>query len=154
MNELLKPDEYKINSFFIADSINPVLISKEGSKNIGELIEYLIKPIENEYFDERKRKKVKEKINKALTINQLRKFYDSFLKIYNIKAEEKEKKIQLLMLKANADYSAKRLDTHRFKVFLANRINLVVSKNGKEFFENLKALKLHLEALVAYYPKN
>lgn len=149
MDKLLKPDEFKIDSFFIGDVINHSLITNDGQKNIDDLINYLIEPLE--YLDERRRKKV---LNKALSINQLRKFYDSFLKIYSNKAEEREKKVQLLMLKANADYSAKRLVTNRFKIFLANRINLVVSKSGEDFKKNLNAFKLHFEALVAYYPKN
>lgn len=150
MDELLKPKEFEIKSFFKGGGICPELISTEGEKNIGELIEYLIEPIQ--HFDTRRKKKVW--INKALSINQVRKFYDSFLKIVNTKQEEEEQKVRLIMHKANAEYSAKRLDTHRFKVFFANRINLVVSKSGEDFKRNLSALKLHLEALVAYYPKN
>ena len=119
------------------------LISDQGSGNIREIIEYL-----------REQNRDRDKRNKKLNINQLRKFYDTFLKVYNNKTEESEKKVQLLMLKANAEYSAKRLNTNRFKVFLANRINIVVSKSGEDFIKNLKALKLHFEALVAYYPKN
>jgi len=119
------------------------LISDQGSGNIREIIEYL-----------REQNRDRDKRNKKLNINQLRKFYDTFLKVYNNKTEESEKKVQLLMLKANAEYSAKRLNTNRFKEFLANRINIVVSKSGEDFIKNLKALKLHFEALVAYYPKN
>lgn len=133
-----------ITSFFDKNGqlLTP-LITDEGTGNIRELIEYL-------------REQIKDRTNRneKLNINQLRKFYDTFLKIYNTKSEEKEKKIQLLMLKANAEYSAKRLNTNRFKEFLANRINLVISKSGEDFNKNLKALKLHFEALVAYYPKN
>ena len=133
-----------ITSFF--DSSGQLLtnlISDQGSGNIREIIEYL-----------REQNRDRDKRNKKLNINQLRKFYDTFLKVYNNKTEESEKKVQLLMLKANAEYSAKRLNTNRFKVFLANRINIVVSKSGEDFIKNLKALKLHFEALVAYYPKN
>ena len=119
------------------------LITDEGEGNIRELIEYLREQIKD-----------RNNRNEKLNINQLRKFYDTFLKLYNTKSDEKEKKIQLLMLKANAEYSAKRLNTNRFKEFLANRINLVIAKSGEDFNKNLKALKLHFEALVAYYPKN
>jgi len=149
MDELLNPDEFKIDSFFSGGTIHQSLITNNGEKNINDLIQYLIKPIK--YFDERKKKNIQ--VNKALTINQLRKFYDSFLNIYNIKANENEKKIQLLMLKANADYSAKRLVTNRFKIVLANRIDLIVKESGEDFKKNLNAFKLHFEALVAYYPK-
>jgi CRISPR type III-A-associated protein Csm2 len=133
-----------ITSFF--DSSGQLLtnlISDQGSGNIREIIEYL-----------REQNRDRDKRNEKLNINQLRKFYDTFLKVYNNKTEESEKKVQLLMLKANAEYSAKRLNTNRFKEFLANRINIVVSKSGEDFIKHLKALKLHFEALVAYYPKN
>ncbi|MBM3712866.1 MAG: type III-A CRISPR-associated protein Csm2 [Actinobacteria bacterium] len=118
-------------------------MSDSGSGNIKELIEFI-----REYI------KVQNYRNEKLNINQLRKFYDTFLKIFNTKVDEKEKKIQLLMLKANAEYSAKRLHTNRFREFLSNRINLVVAQNGDSFKAYLRAFKLHFEALVAYYPKN
>lgn len=145
---LLKPNEFKIQSYYIDKSINPSLISIEGSKNIKELITYLTESVRD--TADQKRPKT---INKALSINQLRKFYDSFLKIYNNKSTENEKKVQLLMLNANAEYSAKRLETNRFKIILDNRIKIIISKTDEEFIDNLKAFKLHFEALVAYYPK-
>lgn len=133
-----------ISSFFDSEGkLLKNLISDQGENNIKEIINYL--QLQNREKNNR---------NEKLNINQLRKFYDSFLKIFNNKAEENEKKIQLIMLKANAEYSAKRLHTNRFKEFLANRINLVISKSGEEFKKNLDAFKLHFEALVAYYPKN
>ncbi|MDY0082876.1 MAG: type III-A CRISPR-associated protein Csm2 [Ignavibacteriaceae bacterium] len=133
-----------ISTFFDKEGqLLPLLITDEGDGNIKELIENLREQIKD-----------KNNRNEKLNINQLRKFYDTFLKVYNTKSEEKEKKVQLLMLKANAEYSAKRLNTNRFKEFLANRINLVVSKSGEEFNKNLNALKLHFEALDAYYPKS
>lgn len=134
----------EINTFFDSNgNLLPNLISDSGIGNIKEIIDFI-----------REYKKEKDYRNEKLNINQLRKFYDTFLKIYNTKVDEKEKKIQLIMLKANAEYSAKRLHTNRFKDFLSNRINLVVSQNGEAFNKNLKAFKLHFEALVAYYPKN
>lgn len=133
-----------ISSFFDAKGqLLPHLITDEGAGNIKEIIEYLREQIKD-----------RNNRNEKLNINQLRKFYDTFLKLYNTRSEEKEKKIQLLMLKANAEYSAKRLNTNRFKDFLSNRINLVISKSGEEFYKNLNAFKLHFEALVAYYPKS
>jgi len=133
-----------ISSFFDSQGqLLKNLISDQGKENIKEIIDFL-------QFQNKDKLNRNEKLN----INQLRKFYDSFLKIYNTKVGETEKKIQLLMLKANAEYSAKRLHTNRFKEFLSNRINIVVSKNGEEFKKNLNAFKLHFEALVAYYPKN
>ena len=74
--------------------------------------------------------------------------------IFSLNSSVDEKKIQLLMLKANTEYAAKRLKTERFKLLISNRINIVVSKNENEFKQNMKALKLHFEALVAYYPKS
>lgn len=137
-------DSVMISSFFDTNGqILTNLITDAGKSNIKDVIDFLNQPI-----------KERDYRNSKLNINQLRKFYDTFLKVYNNKVEENEKKIQLLMLKANAEYSAKRLNTNRFKEFLTNRINIVVSKSGEDFSKNLKALKLHLEALVAYYPKN
>lgn len=137
-------DSIMISSFFDSNGqLLTNLITDNGKSNIKDVIDFL-----NQQIKER------DSRNSRLNINQLRKFYDTFLKVYNNKVEENEKKIQLLMLKANAEYSAKRLNTNRFKEFLTNRINLVVSKSGEDFTKNLKALKLHLEALVAYYPKN
>lgn len=153
MAKSIYSDDFQIETFFSSEkeTIDPALISNVGEKNITDLIAYLIKEVK--VYDERKRKYVF--INKELSINQLRKFYDNFLKIFNTKVDEKEKKIQLIMLKANAEYSAKRLTTNRFKEFISNRINLVVSQNTTESFNKyLNAFKLHFEALVAYYPKN
>ncbi len=134
----------EIQTFFNEEgNLLTELISDSGNGNIKELIEFI-----------REYKKEQNYRNEKLNINQLRKFYDTFLKIYNAKIDEKEKMIQLIMLKANAEYSAKRLHTNRFKDFIKNRINIVVSKNGEDFIKNLKAFKLHFEALVAYYPKN
>ncbi len=133
-------DSVMIETFFDSEgNLLPQLISDTGDGNIRDLIEYIRDPNAR---------------NKMLNINQLRKFYDSFLKIYNTKVGEKEKKIQLLMLKANAEYSAKRLSTHRFKDFLKNRINIVIAQEGPAFDKYLRAFKLHFEALVAYYPKS
>lgn len=134
----------EIKTFFDSKgNLLPELISDSGNGNIKELIEKIREFIKRPDYR-----------NEKLNINQLRKFYDTFLKIYNNKVDEKEKKIQLIMLKANAEYSAKRLHTNRFKEFLSNRINIVVAQNGEDFDKFLKAFKLHFEALVAYYPKN
>jgi CRISPR/Cas system CSM-associated protein Csm2 small subunit len=57
------------------------------------------------------------------------------------------------MLKANAEYSAGRLKTKPFADFLKDRINIVLNQD-QDFDKYIKALKLHLEALVAYFPKN
>ncbi|MBU2444242.1 MAG: type III-A CRISPR-associated protein Csm2 [Bacteroidetes bacterium] len=137
-------DLLRIDSFYDSGgNLVPQLITNHGTGNVVDVINHIQEQISD-----------RNNQNKKLNINQLRKFYDTFLKIYNNKSDEKEKKIQLLMLKANAEYSAKRLHTNRFKEFLANKIDLVISKNDTDFIKNLKALKLHLEALVAYYPKN
>ncbi len=144
--------DFQIRSFFSEENgmMEPSLISDVGDKGITHLIGYLIQEVK-EYNPQRRREVY---TNKVLTNNQLRKFYDTFLKIYNHKVNEKEKKIQLIMLKANSEYSAKRLTTNRFNEFLCNRINLVVAQNGLAFDEYLQAFKIHFEALVAYYPKN
>lgn len=137
-------DSIMISTFFDSNGqILANLITDSGKSNIRDVIDFLNQQI-----------KEKDYRNSKLNNNQLRKFYDTFLKVYNNQARENEKKVQLLMLKANAEYSAKRLNTNRFKEFLANRINIVVSKTGEDFTKNLKALKIHFEALVAYYPKS
>jgi len=139
-------DSVMIKTFFDSEgNLLPQLISDTGDGNIKDLIDYI--RAEVKLGDPNAR-------NKILNINQLRKFYDSFLKIYNTKVGEKEKKIQLLMLKANAEYSAKRLNTNHFRDFLKNRINIVIAQEGPAFDKYLRAFKLHFEALVAYYPKS
>lgn len=120
--------------FFIGDQINPVLISDIGEHNVAAIASDL-------------------KQNSRLNSNQLRKFYDSFLRIYNANVDINTKKVQLLMLKANAEYAAGRLKTKPFAEFLKDRINTVL-KQDQDFDQYIKALKLHLEALVAYFPKN
>lgn len=149
MDDLLKPKEIIIDSFFVNGKLKPELISDKEGYNILKIIKYVTDPVKTPG-----RNNKTKNLNASLKINQLRKYYDSFLKIYDSQNSEEEKKIQLLMLKANAEYSAKRLNTHRFNIFISNRLNLVLAKSGNAFEENIKALKLHLEALVAYYPKN
>lgn len=137
--------EIEISSFLDSgNQIKAELISDQGSGNIKEIIAFLQEPA---HFVKKNKK------DKELKINQLRKFYDSFLRIYQCKENETVKKVQLLMLKANAEYSANRIGITRFRRFLGNRIDIVLKKNGTAFEENLKAFKLHFEALVAYYPK-
>jgi len=154
MEDLLKPNRIKIDSFFIDAKLKEELISDSGNNNIREIINYLTEEVKEEIINQKTKRKKTVKHNEALSINQLRKYYDFFLKIYNSNISEDEKKIQLLMLKANSEYSAKRLNTNRFKIFMANRVNLVVATNGVDFKKSIDALKLHFEALVAYYPKS
>lgn len=131
----------KINSFFDDNGkILKNLISDEGTENVRTLAVKLsergnnndIKPIEK---------------------NQLRKFYDNFLKIYHSQTSDEAKKVQLLMLKAQAEYAERRLKIRDFKEYISNRISLVVKQEGEHFKKNLDAFKLHFEALVGYFPK-
>lgn len=140
----------KDNGFF--DSKNQIrreLINNEGTNNLKEVIDVLTST--DEYGRSASGKKLE---NKPLNINQLRKFYDSFLRIFNAKTEVANKKVQLLMLKANAEYSANRLGNYYFNYFLQQRIDVVIKQPEEKFNDNLRALKLHLEALVGYFPKN
>lgn len=121
-------------AFFVENKINPALISDSGKDNVAGIAMDL-------------------KQNSKLNSNQLRKFYDSFLRIFNSKLSDDEKKVQLLMLKANSEYAAGRLKTKSFADFLNDRINLVL-KQEQDFKKYLDALKIHFEALVAYFPKN
>ncbi len=123
----------KYPPFFVGDKINSVLIDDNGANNVKDVA-----------YD--------FKSNSKLNSNQLRKFYDSFLRIYNSNLGVDEKKVQLLVLKANAEYAAGRLKTKPFAEFLNDRINTVISKEA-DFTKYMNALKLHLEALVAYFPK-
>ncbi len=122
--------------------VHQYLISDIGEGNVKEL---------GKYFSEIKESKGNNR--GSLTINQLRKFYDSFLKIYFTNLEPEVKKTQLLMLKANAEYSSNRLFIKRFSDIIDNRISVLIQLEGERFQESFNALKMHLEALVGYYPK-
>lgn len=149
-----KLNQILISDFFEHSRLKEELISDQGTNNVKELGKILyesceVDPTEND----KKNKKKKIKFNSPLTNNQIRKYYDSFLKIYYSMVEPDVKKIQLLMLKANSEYSAERNGTYRFAKFLNNRLSLVISKSGDDFEKYLDAFKLHFEALVGYYPR-
>jgi len=149
-----KLNQILINDLFEGEKIKQTLISDQGTNNVKELGKILYESCEletNETDKKGKRKRIK--FNSQLTNNQIRKYYDSFLKIYYSVVEPDVKKIQLLMLKANAEYSAERNGTYRFGKFLNNRLSLVISKSGDDFQKYLDAFKLHFEALVGYYPR-
>ncbi len=149
-----KKNEILISDFFQQGVLDKRLIyDKEDQNNVKKLGELFFETLEVEYIDKRSGKKRKNKINASLSVNQIRKYYDSFLKIYHAQVNEETKKIQLLMLKANSEYSAERLSTFRFGMFMNNRINIVIKKSGEEFQKYLDAFKLHFEALVGYYPR-
>lgn len=119
--------------FFVGQQINPALINDIGENNVAQIARML---------------KEKSKLN----INQLRKFYDSFVRIYDSQLDKESKKVQLLMLKANVEYSAGRLKIIEFANFFKDRVNTVLNQD-ENFSDYMYALKLHLEALVAYFPK-
>lgn len=149
-----KKNQILIKDFFDGNQIKKELISDIGNNNVKELGKILSENFEletNEYYKKGKKKKIK--VNAQLTNNQIRKYYDSFLKIYYSKVDPDVKKIQLLMLKANSEYSAERNGTYRFGIFLNNRLSIVISKPNEEFEKYLDAFKLHFEALVGYYPR-
>jgi len=136
------PINYNITAFLNNEgNIIKSIISDEGENNIKSMAEDLSINNPNNRDD------------KAINVNQLRKFYDNFLKIYYTESEENIKKVQLLMLKAQVQYAVKRLKIERFGKFLQSRINLIVKKNNEEFIKNLDAFKLNFEALVGYFPK-
>ena len=123
----------KYPPFYIGEKINPALINNEGENNVADIANFL---------------KAKKKLNS----NQLRKFYDSFLRIYNSKVDNESKKVQLLVMKANVEYAAGRLIIFEFRDFITDRVNIVLKQNEK-FNDYLDVFKLHFEALVAYFPK-
>lgn len=138
-----------IQDFFKNDSIHYYLISDlpDGNhKNVEEVGVYLssngrlVIPAGKTFND------------KPLSINQLRKYYYKFQQIFEQKVDNNQKRISLLMLKANIEYSAKRLDIRRFAILMHNRIDLVVKSPEAEFIKNLEAFNRNFEALVAYYP--
>lgn len=120
-------------TFFIDGKLNPSLIDDSGNDNVALLAMNL-------------------KNNSKLNSNQLRKYYDSFVRIYNSNLKMDEKKVQLLVLKANVEYAAGRLKIFEFANFIKDRVNIVL-KRENDFNEYMDALKLHFEALVAYFPK-
>ncbi len=120
-------------TFFVDGKINRALINDEGKNNVADIA-------------------ILFKEKRKLNINQLRKFYDSFLRIYNSKVDDDAKKVQLLVMKANVEYSAGRLKIFEFADFIKDRVNTVIKQN-EDFNKYLEAFKLHFEALVAYFPK-
>lgn len=95
------PFTLEINGFLEEGKVKPELISDIGQNNVKELAEFLTRKVEDRY-------------DKSITTNQLRKFYDSFLKIYITEQDDSAKKIQLLLLKAQVEYAEKRLYIKRF----------------------------------------
>ena len=127
---------------FLSDSglIDLKLISGNGKGNVKDLATFL---------------STDTKDSKKINTNQLRKFYDDFINIYNNLLSYQEKKVQLIMLKAHAEYSSKRLKCDNFNKIFQNRINVLVKfDNETDFMKNLDAFKLHFEALIGYFPKN
>lgn len=151
----LKENIIEINSFFDSNgNIKKELINDTGQNNVKEIGKLLTQKLTEEFFDRRSNRTKEKKVNLELNINQLRKYYDSFLRIYNSKVTETEKKIQLLMLKGNVEYSVGRLTIKRFGIFMENRINLIVNETGENFTKSLNAFKLNFEALVGYFPRS
>ena len=133
------PFTLEINEFLEEGKVKPELISDIGQNNVKELAEFLTRKVEDRY-------------DKSITTNQLRKFYDSFLKIYITEQDDNAKKIQLLLLKAQVEYAEKRLYIKRFGKFMRNRVEVLLK--AENFKLNLDAFKIHFESLIAYFPKN
>lgn len=133
------PFTLEINGFLEEGKVKPELISDIGQNNVKELAEFLTRKVEDRY-------------DKSITTNQLRKFYDSFLKIYITEQDDSAKKIQLLLLKAQVEYAEKRLYIKRFGKFMRNRVEVLLK--AENFKLNLDAFKIHFESLIAYFPKN
>jgi CRISPR type III-A-associated protein Csm2 len=94
-------------------------------------------------------------VEDAVTSNNLRKFYDQFLKIYDSKADYKAKRIMLLIMKAHTHYSVRRLKYVQFNNFISERIDAVLSSSNENDFNNkLKAFKLNFEVVVGYFKKD
>lgn len=133
------PFTLEINGFLEEGKVKPELISDIGQNNVKELADYLTDRNQN-------------RPDKPIMTNQLRKFYDTFLKIYITEQEDDAKKIQLLLLKAQVEYAEKRLNIKRFGNFIRNRVSVLLK--AENFKQNLDAFKMHFESLIAYFPKN
>jgi len=133
------PFTLEINEFLKEGKLKPELISDIGENNVKDLADYLTQKGEG-------------KDDKPISTNQLRKFYDSFLKIYITEQDDDAKKIQLLILKAQVEYAGKRLNIKRFGKFINNRISVLIKT--QDFKSSLDAFKMHFESLIGYFPKN
>ncbi|MEJ5350988.1 MAG: type III-A CRISPR-associated protein Csm2 [Melioribacteraceae bacterium] len=146
-NEILIDDFFDNNQKLKLELISDTNDIKFNVKNLGLVLQ------EELNYPKKPNEKKTKKYHKEFTLNQLRKYYDSFLKIFYSQVPEDTKKIQLLMLKANCEYSAERNEHRRFSMFMNNRINIIIKKSGEDFNRYLEAFKLHFEALVGYYPR-
>ncbi|MBV6479144.1 MAG: hypothetical protein HGGPFJEG_01905 [Ignavibacteria bacterium] len=134
-----KPFAFMIDSFYDeAGNLKAELISNVGEKNVEQLSSLIS--------------------TEGTKTSQIRKFYDSFIKSYNnfLNIDSKKEnvfKVQLLILKAQVEYSyARRNVKQAFKDFIDNRFDLVIKSD--KFRNDFKALKSHFEVLIAYLPKN
>lgn len=151
-NELKK--KLEISDFFNSDNVvKNELINDVGTNNVKEIAELMNEKIEDPVLKDRSKRPIIH--SKDIKINQIRKFYDSFLNIFNAQVVPmNEKKVRILMLKANIEYSANRLEIRTLEIFIKNRLDIVLKQNDQKAFDRyLNAFKLHFEALVGYFPK-
>ncbi|GMU87662.1 MAG: hypothetical protein AMXMBFR48_29030 [Ignavibacteriales bacterium] len=138
--DLFKP--YSIEGFFNSRNvIKTELICDMGDNNVKDLAVRLANGDESAG-------------DKKLKVNQLRKFYDSYVRIIRVDIPDDQKKVQMLMFSANAQYSGDRLKLRLFKLFIKQRVGFVIQSSDDLFTKACEAFKLHFEALVAYFPKN
>lgn len=122
-------------------SVREELLSKEAD----EVVELISKNV----------KQNNRTLEAGVTSNNLRKFYDQFLKIYNSQTDYKSKRIMLLIMKAHTHYSVKRLKYIQFDKFISERIDEVLNSNSELIFnQKLKAFKLNFEVVVGYFKKD
>lgn len=137
--DLFKP--YSIEGFFEDKGVvRSELICDIGKNNVKELALRLARGDENAN-------------DKPLKVNQLRKFYDSYVRIIRANIPDDEKKVQLLMFSANARYSGNSMRLKLLRLFIEQRIKYVLQAPESQFNKTCEAFKLHFEALVAYFPK-
>ncbi len=126
--------------------------------NEGRVLESLIGESalkQAEELQERSKNKEGREFRKGVSSNNLRKFYDQFLKIYDSRVDSGSKRVMLLMMKAHIHYSSGRLNYRKFNQFISERIDAVLSsQTDKDFANLLKAFKLNFEAVVGYFPKS
>lgn len=116
-------------------NVLPNLIGEEGNNNAKDLAYKLSK-------------------SDGVSINQIRKFYDNFLKIYFSRLSIDAKKVQLIMMKAQLEYAQSRLKMQNFTNLINNGLSLVIKSDDNNFQDNIHAMKLHFESIVGYFPKS
>ncbi|GEM_PF-6069897 len=126
--------DFLIDSFFDEEGIFEWLISPDGYGNVDNLASILAKS--------------------GMKNNQLRKFYDEIVKIYenfrkNGNIETAKQKLFILL--ALSEYSKEA--SEEFKEIFRNRIDIITKSQDENFSKNLEMFYQHMLSLVGYFSK-